>query len=736
MENNDKNSSMLNVVSINNPKTGDTITLLQAIGILFKHRFILLFFLIIGACVGLFIGNYLRPQYSSDALLQVDIQGSKNGSKMLGEMGELLDVSSRADAEIELIKSRMVLGYVVDEENLSYSATPIGFFDRILHREGRMDIKELYIPSQVRRKKFSARVLDDSTFAVFSSDDVELGRGLVGECVKAPIAGDTIRVIVKMMDAKPGQQFRLGLQNPLSAERSLARNLSVTERGIKTGIISVSYSHRYPDRAASILNTIANTYLRQNVEMRSAEAEKTLEFLQQQLPGVKAKLDSAEKKLSSYRHKIGSVDMSGETQAHLNREMDLQLKILQIEQERQKATRLFKEEHPTVQTLIKQQDKLRSELGKLKAKAGKMPITQQEMVRLNEEVQVNNAIYTNMLNNIQQLRVVRAGEVGNVRIVDFAQIEPRPVKPKKFNILICSIAASLMIGVLLIFVARMLHNGVRSSLEVERETNVSVYAKIPRVRSQKGVRLKSKDKYKPLILDDPEAPASEAIRSLQTSIDYMQNTGDEKKVISIVGISPSVGKSFISYNLASCLAISGKKVLLINADMRRGAVYSRHKLGLSDVLSSKCEFEDAIAESLFTALSNLKVMGAGKSTNAPSELLRGPRFGAILDKARAVFDYIIVDTPPISMVTDAEIIYPLSDLNVLVLRYGAHSMDEIKEHVEKIKRMSNKSLAFVMNFCEHELGGYYGYGYGYGYSYYGKYGRYGRYGRKNKNPLL
>lgn len=733
MENNDKNSSMVNLVAVNNAKNGDTITLLQAIGILFKHRFILYFFLILGACTGVFLANYLRPEYSSDAMLQIDIQGSKNGGKLLGEMGELLNTTSPADAEIELIKSRMVLGFVVDEENLSFSATPVGFLDRILHREGRMDIKDLYIPPHARDKKFTTLVIDDSTYAVLSSEGEELGRGLVGETVRAPVAGDTLRITVKMMDAKQGQQFRLGLQNPLTAERNLVRKLSVAEKGKNTGIISVSYSHRYPDRAASILNTIANTYLRQNVEMRSAEAQKTLEFLQEQLPGVKAKLDSAEKKLSNYRHKIGSVDMSGETQAHLNKEMNLQLDILKLEQERQEATRLFKEEHPTVQTLIKQQEKLRSELGKLKARAGKMPITQQEMARLNEEVQVNNAIYTNMLNNIQQLRVVRAGEVGNVRIVDFAQIEPKPIKPKKFNIIICSVAASLMIGVLLIFIARMLRNGVRSSLEIERETNISVYAKIPKIRSGKGVAFKSKDKFKPLILDDPEAPASEAVRSLQTSIEYMQNTGEEKKVISIVGISPSVGKSFVSYNLAACLAISGKKVLLINADMRRGVIYSRHKTGLSDVLSAKCEFEEAVTDALFPALSNLKIMGAGKSTNAPSELLRGPKFESVLDKARAVFDYIIVDTPPVSMVTDAEIIYPLSDLNILVLHYGRHSMDEIKEHVEKIKRMSNKPLAFVMNFCEHELGGYYGYGYGYGYGYYGKYGRYGH--KKNKKSI-
>jgi tyrosine-protein kinase Etk/Wzc len=169
--------------------------------------------------------------------------------------------------------------------------------------------------------------------------------------------------------------FRLSQRNPLVAARGLAKSLNVAEKGKQTGIISVKYSHRYADRAASILNTIAKTYLRQNVEMRSAEAQKTLEFLESQLPGVKNKLDSAEKILADYRYKIGSVDMTGETKAHLDKELSLQRQILELEQQRQATMRLFKEEHPTVRTIVKQQDKLRGELSRLKKAAETMPLT-------------------------------------------------------------------------------------------------------------------------------------------------------------------------------------------------------------------------------------------------------------------------------------------------------------------------------------------------------------------------
>ena len=519
--------------------------------------------------------------------------------------------------------------------------------------------------------------------------------------------------IDSLMRAAEGQEFVLQQLRPLAAIRGLAKKLSVSEKGKQTGILAVSLKHRYADRAASILNSIANTYVRHNVEKRSAEAEKTLEFLEKQLPGVKAKLDTAEKILADYRHKIGSVDMNGETQVHLQKEVDLQKQLLKLEQEYQEATRLFKQEHPAVRTIAKQQEKLRGELAKLKTSAAKMPLTQQEVMRLQEDVQVNNAIYTTMLNNIQQLRVVRAGEVGNVRVVDYAMVEDRPSKPKKLNILICAVAASFMVAVLLVFLFRMLHNGVRSSTEVEKTTNVSVFAKIPE-RHGKSVS-RHRRSHTPLVVSEPEDPASESFRSLLTSVDFTMSAASSR-VFMISGLIPGVGKSFVSSNLAALYAQSGKRTLIIDADMRRGVHRSSSKMGLAEVLGGICELDAAAAQS--SEIENLYIVSAGRTKVSPSELLRGDAFKRLIEKARSLYDVVIVDTPPMSMVTDAELIYPVVDFSLFVLHYGKHSMEEITEALGKMNRFGDKPKAFVMNHCERESG-YYGYGYGY-YGYYSK----------------
>lgn len=692
-----------------------SITLLDVAQILWNRRWVILLFTLLAAIFGYAYAMWVRPQYTSDVLLQVNVKGtSSKSTKALGEMGAVLDLASPADAEIELIKSRMVLSEVVAVEHLHIWTIPIGASDRFTHKEGRMDVDSLIIPEKLREKKWIAVAKDENSYKVIAPDGKVALEGVVGEVYSTAIAGDTLTIRVNYMQARQGQKFQLVQGSPLKAERLLMSSLRVMEKGKQTGIISVRYSHRYPDRAASILNTIAKTYLRQNVEMRSAEAEKTLEFLEGQLPGVKAKLDSAEKVLADYRHKVGSVDIGGETKAHLDKEGQLQRQIMQLEQERQSALRLFKAEHPNVVTIVKQQNKVKTELAQLKKNAEKMPLTQQEVKRLQEEVAVNNEVYTNMLNNIQQLRVVRAGEVGNVRIVDFAQIEQSQSKPNKTRIVITSGAVGFVLGILFVLLMRILKNGVRSASEIERETGLSVFAKIPQSSNKLLRGHKHLHHGLPFVLQNAEDKVSESFRSLQTALMFLMPK-PEHSVVLVMGLIPGVGKSFVSLNLAATIAASGKKVLLIDADMRRGVIHGRSEFGLADVLAGIATLDTAISQK---HADNLFVMNAGKTKLAACELLRSDAMDNLLKEAREKFDMVIVDTPPLNLVTDAELICPLVDYSLFVLHYGRHSMEEIKETVERVKRYSDKPAAIVMNHCEREPG-HYGYGY-YDKGYYGK----------------
>lgn len=680
----------------------DEIDLLEVFSILKVRWKILAAFLVAGLIVGILFVSWLRPVFQSDALLQIDVEGSKAGMAM-GEMGALLDAPSPADAEIELIKSRMVLSHVIEAEKLCYSAIPLGKSDRLLHKEGRMDLRLLSIPAAVKVGEWKARTLANNQFELITPEENILMKGKVGDTYHIPYAGDTVHFSVSLLLAEPGQMFVLTEVDPLVAFRQLNRELSVVEKGKKTGILQMTYTHRYPDRAAAILNTIANTYVRQNIAMLSAEAEKTLLFLEGQLPALKMKLDSAEQALTNYRHEAGTVDLSGEARIVLEKQVDLQNQLLTLAQQKQEMSRLFKEDHPSILAIAQQEDRLRTEMHKVGISAKDLPLTQQEVIRLQEDVSINNALYTTMLNNIQELRVIRAGEVGNVRIVDYASLEILPIKPRRKLILAGILLGSLIAGAGFIFLLRLSSRGVRSSSEIEKETGVSVYAKIPESE------IKRKNNNAQTLMEmDPNDAACEALRTLRTALDFSFAERGHK-VLVVTGLLPSVGKSFVCENLSILFAGMKKNVLFIDADLRRGRIFHRNKKGLTDVLYGHLSLDEAIEKKNNTEVS---ILGAGSVPTNPSELLASDMFADIITKVRGKYDLIVIDTPPILMVADAQQVCKYADFVLIIVRYGAHNMESIKEGLQLIERAGIQHKAIVLNRCQYE-GGRYGYGYGY-----------------------
>ena len=692
----------------------DEIDILEILAYLRTKWKFLLIFLVLGIGAGALASMWMRPVYKSDILLQVDVKGNKS-AKALGEMGALLDVSTPSEAEMQLIKSRMVLSSVVDAERLCFFTYPLNKVDRLLHHEGRMDLEYLKIPRSVKEAKIKikARVMaDSSSYELLGEDDAVLLKGAVGETYRLPYGGDTLTVCVRSVKAVPGQVFLLSASDPQSAVAALLKGLNVSEEGKNSGIIRVSMEHAYPDRVADILNSIANTYLKQNIEMRSAEAKKTLEFLEEQLPGVKAKLDSAEQKLTTFRHANGTIDLSGETRVHLEKDVSLQQRVLELEQKKQEALRLFQAEHPTVRTIEQQQARLYGELAKQQKAAAKLPKTQQEFLSLQEEVEVNNKLYTNLLNNIQQLRVVQAGEVGNVRIVDQAYVPLKPSKPNRKLIFAGVAFAFLLLGCAIVLVRRMTHNGVTSSSEVEQATGVGVYGKLPML--EKGTE---NDVFNPVVHESPDDPFAEAIRALRTALEFSL-FAEDKKILMVSGLVESVGKSFVSTNVACSFAMSGKKVLLVDMDLRRGHMFKKGHKGLCEMLRAE-KFDDEYIEKIFE---NFHVLGSGKRVVNPGDLLNKNRFVTFLNTYRDRYDLIVLDTPPVFQCSDALLVEKYADYLLCVLKHSAHSLESVQEALNTFDRSTEKPLpkAFVFNMCERHSG------YGYG-SYYGYYGYHKKY---------
>lgn len=696
-----------------NKSENDEIDILEILIYLKGKWKFLLVFLFIGVVFGGLVSMWLRPSYKSDVLLQVNVKGNKQGLA-LGEMGALLDVSTPSAAEMELIKSRVVLDQVVEEEKLCYSAFALNKIDRLMHREGRMDLELLVIPRAFveAEGKLIARVTADSSkYDVLGLEGEVVLSGVVGETYRKPFAGDTLVICVKSMTATVGQTFLLTAVHPQMAVNALLKGLVISEEGKNSGIIRVSLENRYADRVAAILNTVANTYLKQNIEMRSAEAKKTLLFLEDQLPSVKAKLDSAEQKLTSFRNSKGTIDLSGETRLHLEKDVTLQERLIELEQKKQEVLRLFRAEHPTVRTIEEQQARLRRELAKQQRSASSLPVLQQEVLSLQEEVEVNNKLYTNLLNNIQQLRVVQAGEVGNVRIVDKAYAPLKPARPNRKLVFAGVVFAFLLLGCLIVYIRRMLSNGVCSSSEVEQATGIGVYGKLPMLD---GKTLN--DVMKPCVVAYPDDPFAEGIRALRTALEFSVFS-EGKKVLMVSGLVQGVGKSFVSTNLAAAFAVSGKKVLLVDMDLRRGHLFKHSQKGLCEML----EKEDYSDDYVVKVMDTFHVLGSGARVVNPGSLLNSSRFSAFLDTFKDKYDLIVLDTPPVFQCSDALLVEKHADYLLCVLKHAAHTIESIQDALNTFDRSTETPLqkAFVFNKCERHAGNGYG-----SYGYYGNHKKY------------
>ena len=699
--------------NMSNASADGEIDILEIIVYLKSKWKFLLVFLFFGVVFGCLAAMWIRPSFKSDILLQVNVKGNKQGLA-LGEMGALFDVSTPSAAEMELIKSRVILDQVVQDERLCYSAVPLNKLDRLMHREGRMDLELLVIPRAFEEAKgeLVARVTaDSSAYEVIGLEGEVVLSGKVGETYRKPFAGDTLAICVKNLTATVGQTFLLTAVHAQVAAGNLLKGLSISEEGKSSGIIRVSLENRYADRVAAILNTVANTYLKQNIEMRSAEAKKTLMFLEEQLPGVKAKLDSAEQKLTSFRNAKGTIDLSGETRLHLEKDVTLQQRIIELEQKKQEVLRLFRAEHPTVRTIEEQQARLRRELARQQRSASSLPVLQQEVLSLQEEVEVNNKLYTNLLNNIQQLRVVQAGEVGNVRIVDQAYEPLKPNKPNRKLIFLGVMGAFLLLGCFIVYIRRLLSNGVCSSSEVEQATGVGVYGKLPMLD---GKTLN--DVYKPCVATNPDDPFAEGIRALRTALEFSVFS-DGKKVLMVSGLVQGVGKSFVSTNLAASFAMSGKKVLLVDMDLRRGHLFKHSQKGLCEMLEEENYGDDYVVK----VMDNFHVLGAGARVVNPGGLLTSSRFSAFLDAFRDKYDLIVLDTPPVFQCSDALLVEKHADYLLCVLKHAAHTIESIQDALNTFDRSTETPLqkAFVFNKCERHAGSGYG-SYGY-YGYHKKY---------------
>jgi tyrosine-protein kinase Etk/Wzc len=667
---------------------------------LFDHKGLIILIVGLFSLAGVAYALLSTPIYQANAMIQ--IEPKKIGIEGTPEVsGKPMSVS-QATTEIELIKSRAVLGKVVEDLKLNIVQRPKLFpvigpylnrtftpqtgnaladplFGQAAYAWGgeKIDVFQLDVPEALLGESLILVAGKPGFFSLYDEDRSLILSGAINQTVE----GKGAKIQVAALSARPGTEFIVAKLRTLTAALIYQDRLKITEAGKDSGIIYLAIQDPDPDKANHILNEVSRLYVRQNVERSSAEAAQRLEFLRSQLPAVRKQLEDSEMALNDFQTSAKSVDLSIETKGVLDQVVKLDSMLSELKLKRVEIERLYTREHPTYRGLMNQMGQLEAQKQGLLKKIEALPVTQQELLRLTRDMQVTSQTYTLMLNKSQEQDILRAGSIGNVRIIDNADANvEQPVKPMKKLIVLLAALLGTVVAVGTVFVRQAFYRGVENP-EIIENIGMPVYASLPYSRQQDRLEKNSQGRSKESKLLSVSAPtelAIESLRSLRTSLHFAMLEA-RNNVLMISSPSPGAGKSFVSSNLAVIIAQAGRRVLLIDADMRKGYQHKifglNPKHGLSDTLAARVKSTEVINH---TEVRNLDLMSCGFAAPNPSELLMHDNFNKMLAELSPLYDLILVDTPPILAVTDATLVGRQAGTCLLVTRFGLTTVKEIE----------------------------------------------------------
>ncbi|HGS5962639.1 TPA: polysaccharide biosynthesis tyrosine autokinase [Klebsiella pneumoniae] len=706
-------------------KDADEIDLSRLYGELIDHRKLIISVTAFFTLIALVYSLFSTPIYQADSLIQVE---QKQANAILSNLSQMLpDSQPQSAPEITLLQSRMILGKTVDDLNLQAKIKqnyfPIlgrGFSRLSGDKPGIINVSRLYLPkTDDDIPELTLTVIDANKFTI-QTDSFE-AEVKVGELFEK----NNISLKVDEIQAKPGTSFTVEYLSKLKAINDLRDVLTVSDQGKDTGMLTLSLTGDDPVQIRKILDSISNNYLMQNIDRQAAQDAKSLEFLNRQLPQVRHDLDISEDKLNKYRQQKDSVDLSLEAKAVLDQIVNVDNQLNELTIRESEVSQHFTKEHPTYKALMEKRVTLLEEKAKLNKRVSAMPETQQEVLRLSRDVDSGRAVYMQLLNRQQELNIAKSSAIGNVRVIDEAVTQPRPVAPKKILIVIGGIIFGLIVSVAIIALRVFLRRGIESPEQLE-VLGINVYASIPVsetfakniTKGLKSNKKKSLEYDEFLAIQNPADLAIEAIRGLRTSLHFAMMEA-RNNILMISGASPNAGKTFVSSNLAAIISQTGKKVLFLDADLRKGYTHKLFNVsnenGLSDYLAGKVDIKNCVKQ-IKTA--GFDFISRGMVPPNPAELLMHSRFQNLLSWASDNYDLVIVDAPPILAVTDAAIIGNYAGTTLLVARFEQNTVKEIEVSAKRFEQSGVMIKGCILNGVVKKASSYYGYGYShYGYSY-------------------
>ena len=728
-------------------RDNDEIDLLALLWVLLRGWKMIIIFALLGLALGVLYSRYVNPTFKADALLQLD-EKDQGISALGANISELIAPEvSKAQTESELIRSRMILEPVVNLLHLRIRLDDqnVSAIDRIKKDRidvqinttegvaletdsGQANISQFNVSQAYLNRPFTL-VRTETGFLL--SNGLDDFKGQLNQPHQFKGVDGAIQITVTDL---PSAQYPISItkQSLQTTTDAINSALSVVEKGQQTGIIQMSLTGPDQKQVSLILKQIVLSYIDQNQSRGSEETTKTLTFMETQIPALKQKLETSEIAFNEFRKKYGTIDVAKEAELLVTESYQIDAQLNELKLKKAELTTYYTAEHPLVVQINDQLKVLNARRQEIDATVGRLPEIQREFLKLSEDAAINREIYLTMLKNYEQLKIVKAGQIGFARIIDLPISTFKAIAPKKLQIWILALLLGGMLGTMLVLLKNLLRNAVKDPERLESKTGIPVIATIPRSKSLLRLTKNKLAPHRLLAYVDHDSLSYEAIKSLRTSLmfgmptqgqGYASDTsgkgdiGSRAKVILISGESPGVGKSFIAANLSEVFSQLNKKVLIMDADMRLGELHKIFKIEQTTGLAEYFSQEDNTITNVVhhTSIDNIDFMPRGHHPHNPSSLLASDKFGALMTQLMTSYDYIVMDSPPVLAASDAMILSQYADKVLMVTRYNESLEGQLAYAIKQMNKANIQVDGIILNDMQQGIMDKYSYHYSYAY---------------------
>ena len=779
----------------NSEPKGEDINLKKYVTLFYKNWYWFVFSICICLPVALVINRYTKNVYSttSTIIIKDQSQSSSGVNEILKEFSSGRSIGNiNIETEIGVLKSFYQSRKTIDNLDFRVSYYGVGTIrDVELYKSAPFKIILDTTHKQVESRPVHITYIDSSHVQVsiedsnLTSKKLELGSWFVNNNFAFQIVKDSA---VKTSKTHESYYFVINNLNYLALVYQ--SQLMVELLNKDATIISISVRGNIAEKNIDFINKLAEVYIKDGMDEKNIVAKNTVGFIDGLLNKIIDSLQVAENDLQSFRQNNRIIDLSKEGSAIFDKleEQQNQKTILEIRmkyydyllkyiekkndfkdvitpsimgiddqllnklvaelsglyQERKVMEYSVKLNNPqldvldvkiknTIESLIEvvtniiqgakiERDEVNIKIRELDGEIKKLPLTEREMIKIKRKFDLNDNIFTFLQQKRAEAGIMSASNVSDSKVLDKASIMSTAQNgPKSSTNYMIALVLALLLPAGVIIGIDLVNQKLRNIEDLEKEIEAPIIGVVAHDHYQLDLVVHQK----------PKSLLAESFRTIRTNLKYLL-PDREKAVISITSAVSGEGKTYTAINLATILALSNKKVLLVGLDLRKPKIHSQFNLsnekGMSTYLIGNNSFDEIIST---TNIPNLHVAVSGPIPPNPSELIESARTSSLIDEAKSRYDYVVIDTPPVSLVADAMLLSPVSDLNIFVVRFN-YSVKSIVPFVNTLyqgKKLTN--LCVLVNDVDlsssfsYGTSGYSHYGYHYGYEYGNSYGYYG-----------